>query len=223
MKRASVVAIALAILFTAPLAGAQTLNPARFNQADHVVSGGFGLDGPIAAEAAYAPIVSVLDRRVAIPFRLQLPMRPSFGDFGLSAGVQLASIGRHGLGVSGRFELAFNREELRIAELTKLSSSVTLLGGWFRDRGSVAIELGWSPGLLTHVSPSDAYRRETYAGAHATWMLGGNGLFRAGVQGVLRVWDGTELSLRTGITRTENLRPVDLMPFYAIVGLNQSF
>ncbi len=218
-------AVALSTLVVSPLAGAQALNPARFDDANHIVSGGFGVDGPITADVSYAPIVPfpLLDRRLALPIRFFLPMRPYHGDYGLSTGAQLATIGRHGFGLSGRLDLSLRRESTEVASFTRIGGGLTFLGGYFRERGSVALELGWEPGLATRVSPSDSYKRQTYPGAHSTWMGFGNGFLRAGVQGVVRVAGNTELTLRTGVTRTEQLNRMDLLPFYAMVGINQGF
>jgi hypothetical protein len=213
-------ATALMLVTAAPVANAQVLNPARFDDAGHVASAGVGMDGSMIAEASYTKIV---DGRLAIPVRLLVPLRPTGADFGLGADAQLATIDRYGFGLSGRLDLAFRHDATNVAHFSKLSTSATLLGGFFRERGSAALELGWETGIATHVKPSDEYRREVYPGARATWMIGGNGFFRAGVQGVLRVYNNTEVTLRTGITRTEKLGVLDLMPFYAVIGLNQAF
>lgn len=213
---------AAALLFSS-IAGAQTLDPARFDQVDHLASVGVGVDGPMVTELGYALVVPVSDRRVAIPLKLTLPLRPSFGDLGLSAGVQSMLVGGPGFGLAGRFDLSVAREETVVATFTKTSAALSLMPGYFHRNGSFALEFAWERGLFTRVSPSDEYRKQAYPDAHATWMGFGNGFLRIGLQGVVRIVGKTELSLRAGMAKTDHLQAMDLLPFYATLGIHQGF
>lgn len=207
-------------LLASARADAQTLNPARFGDASHVVSGGFGLDGSMVAELSYT---HVIERRIALPFRVTIPLEPTAWEGGASAGAEAAWIRDDGLGFVGRFDLAARREQTSYADFTRIGASLSARGGYFRAGGSIALELAWEPGLITNVRPTDAYRTQIYPGAHSTWMFGGNGFLRVGVQGVLRIAAATELSLRAGVTHTDRFRNLDLLPLYAVVGVNQGF
>jgi hypothetical protein len=212
--------LVLALSLVTTGASAQTLNPARFDHAPNVVSAAIGVDGPMTTELSYTRI---LDRRLALPFRITLPLAPGAFDGGLSAGSQMAWIRESGFGLSGRFELAAKREQTHYADFTRLGASFSMLAGYFRDRGSIALDLAWEPGLFTNVRPTEAYRSQFYPGARSTWMVGGNGYLRAGIQGVLRVTGDTELTLRTGMAKTDHLGALDLLPFYAMIGVSQGF
>jgi hypothetical protein len=212
--------IAITVIFVATPASAQTLNPVRLDDARHVLSAGVGVDGAATGELAYT---AVFERRFAVTFRLSMPLRPSLADFGVSGGLFTGWVRDDGLGVAGRIELGARREETHYADFTRISAAFAVLGGYFRERGSAALELAYEPGLLTHVRPTDAYRSQVYDAAHSTWMAGGNGFLRVGVQGVLRIVDDTEISLRAGMARTDHFRPLDFLPFYALLGVNQGF
>jgi hypothetical protein len=47
--------------------------------------------------------------------------------------------------------------------------------------------------------------------------------FRFGIALGVRLFSGSDLTLRTGIVRSEHFENVDLMPFYAQLGFNQAF
>jgi hypothetical protein len=73
------------------------------------------------------------------------------------------------------------------------------------------------------VVPTDRYREQVYSDARTGFYSSGGGYFRFGVALGIRLFKGSDLTLRSGIVRSEHLNGVDMMPLYAQLGFNQTF
>ncbi|HYV48778.1 MAG TPA: hypothetical protein VFA20_28160 [Myxococcaceae bacterium] len=212
--------LAAAALLSPATASAQVLNPARFDDFGHLVHAGFGADGPLNVDLSY---VHSLAAATGAPWvagaRLSLPLVPEGADFELAGLVERGFLSQLGLGASLRAELAVRNAHTAVANTTDAGVHLGVRGGYFGESASIAAELAWERSLLAYVLPTDRYRQQTYAGARAGLYGSSGGLFRLGIAGGVRL-GSAELTLRTGIVRSERLAGMDFLPFYAQLGIN---
>jgi hypothetical protein len=217
---ASLLLAGAALLSAAP-ASAQVLNPAHFGDYGHLVHAGFGADGPLTIDAGYVhSLAAATGAPWAVGTRLSLPLAPEGADFELAGLVERGFLSQSGLGASTRVELALRNAHTAVANTTDAGVHLGVRGGYFAERASVAAELAWEKSLLAYVLPTERYRQQTYAGARSGFYGSSGGLFRLGVAAGVRLFAGAELTLRTGIVRSERLGGMDFLPFYAQLGIN---
>jgi len=198
-------------------ASAQVLNPAHFGDYGHLVHAGFGADGPLTIDAGY---VHGLGAPWVVGARVSLPLVPEGADFELAGLVERGFLSSFGLGASTRLELALRNANTAVANTTDAGVHLGVRAGYFGERLSMAAELAWEKSLLAYVLPTERYRQQTYADARAGFYGSSGGLFRLGIAGGVRLFAGAELTLRTGIVRSERLGGMDFLPFYAQLGIN---
>lgn len=79
--------------------------------------------------------------------------------------------------------------------------------GWF-----LAGEFGFDKAIITHLTHTDWYRRNVYAGAKDGWYLTGGGTFHYGVTAGMAIGPA-EIAVRAGLLRTEDFNEL-VSPIY---------
>jgi hypothetical protein len=214
---------AMALLWTAS-ASAQVLNPSRFDDYTHLVHAGFGADAALGAEAGYVrSLTSLVGKPLVVGTRLTLPFAVEGGDFETAVFSQTGFILPSGLGVSPRVELAVRNAHTVYFNTTDAGIHLDALAGYFGERVLTAAEIAWEKPFSAYTNPTDRYRQEVYPDARSGLYSGGDGILRFGVALGVRVFTGSDLTMRGGIVRSEQLLVVDTLPFYAQLGFNQTF
>ncbi|HEY8209113.1 MAG TPA: hypothetical protein VIG99_16595 [Myxococcaceae bacterium] len=214
---ASLLMALAAALLSPATASAQVLNPAHFEGDHHLVHVGAGVDGPLNLEVGY---VHSLGAPWVVGARLSLPFVPEGADFELAGLVERAFLSPVGLGASIRAELALRNAHTLMVNATDAGAHLGVRGGYFGAWASIAAELAWEKSLVAYVLPTERYRQQTYANARSGFYGSGSGFFQLGIAGGVRLFGRSELTLRTGVTRSEQLGGVDFLPFYAQLGIN---
>jgi hypothetical protein len=224
MKATASLFLAAAGLLSATSASAQVLNPSRFDDYTNLVHAGFGADAALTVDAGYVrSLASLVDTPVVIGARLSLPFVPEGADFEAVALSQVGFISSSRFGVSPRVELGVRNAHTLYFNTTDFGFHLDMLGGYFGERFLAAAEIAWEKSLSAYSVPTDRYREQAYADARSGLYSGGGGIFRFGVALGVRILSGTDLTLRTGIVRSEHFQNVDFMPIYAQLGFNQAF
>jgi hypothetical protein len=100
-------------------------------------------------------------------------------------------------------------------------SDFTGTAGLYRRGWFLAGEFGFDKAIITHITHSDWYRRNVYAGAQDGWYLTGGGTFHYGVTGGLTIGQA-EVAVRAGLLRTEDFNEL-VTPGYATASLGFRF
>jgi hypothetical protein len=224
MKTIASLFLAALGLLSATSASAQVLNPSRFDDYTDLVHAGFGIDGAMNIDVGYVrSLTSLVGTPLAIGTRLSLPFVPEGADFDAVALSQVVFLLPSGFGVSPRVELGVRNAHTLFINTTDLGIHLDTMAGYFGERVLTAAEVAWEKSLSMYAVPTDRYREQAYPDARSGFYSGGGGIFRFGIALGVRLFSGSDLTLRTGIVRSEHFENVDLMPFYAQLGFNQAF
>jgi hypothetical protein len=195
------------------------LNPAHFEEDRELVHAGFGEDGPLNIDVGYVHSVAPW----VVGTRVSLPVVPDGTNFELVGLAERGFVSRTGFGIATRFELALRNAHTVFVNSTDAGIHLGIRGGYFGRRASLAGELAWERSLLVYLLLTDRYRQEAFANARSGFYGSGGGFFRLGLAGGVRILVDTEVTLRTGIVRSEGMATVDMLPLYAELGLNHAF
>jgi hypothetical protein len=224
MKTLASLLLAAAGVFSAASASAQVLNPTRFDEYTDLVHAGFGVDGPLNVDVGYVRSLTPLaEKPWVIGARLSLPFVPEGADFEAVALSQIGFLLPSRFGVSPRVELAVRNAHTTFINATDFGVHLDVTGGYFGERVMTAAEIAWEKPLSDYMIIRDRYREQAYADARSGLYSGGGGFFRFGLAFGVRLFASSDLTLRTGTVRSERLRGVDFLPFYAQLGFNQAF
>jgi hypothetical protein len=224
MKTLASLFLAAAGVFSATSASAQVLNPSRFDDYGDLVHAGFGVDPALNVDFGYVRSLSPLaERPWVIGTRLSLPFVPEGGDFEAVALSQIGFLLPSGFGVSPRVELGVRNSHTVFINATDIGVHLDASGGYFGERVMAAVDVAWEKPLAAYLVLRDRYREQVYEGARSGLYAGGGGFFRFGLVSGVRLFASSDVTLRAGIVRSEGLRSVDFLPFYAQLGFNQAF
>lgn len=224
MKTIAALFLATAGLLAATSASAQVLNPSRFDDYTDLVHAGFGVDGAMNIDVGYVrSMTSLVGTPLVIGTRLSLPFVPEGADFDAVALAQLGVLLPSRFGVSPRVELGVRNAHTLYINTTDFGIHLDTMAGYFGKRVLAAAEVAWEKPLSAYAVPTDRYREQAYPDARSGFYSGGGGIFRFGVAFGVRLFSGSDLTLRTGIVRSERFQSVDLLPIYAQIGFNQAF
>ncbi len=205
-------------------ASAQVLNPSRFDDYSDLVHAGFGVDPALNVDAGYVHSLTPLgDEPWVIGSRLSLPFVPEGADFEAVLLSQIGFLLPSHFGVSPRLELGVRNAHTLYVNATDIGFHLDVSGGYFGERVMTAAELAWEKPIASYMYLTDRYREQVYPDARSGLYGGGGGFFRLGLALGVRLFASSDLTLRTGIVRSEHLRSVDFLPFYAQLGFNQAF
>jgi hypothetical protein len=224
MKTIASLFFAAAGVLSASSASAQVLNPSRFDDYTDLVHAGFGADAALNVDIGYVrSMTSLVGTPMVIGTRLSLPFVPEGADFEAVALSQVGFISSSHFGVSPRVELSVRNAHTLLINTTDFGFHLDTLGGYFGERVLTAAEIAWEKSLSAYAIPTDRYREQFYSDARSGLYSGGGGIFRFGIALGVRLFSASDLTLRTGIVRSEHFQNVDLLPIYAQLGFNQAF
>jgi hypothetical protein len=221
MRTATVSIAALATLGAlgaTPSAAAELIQPEAPITTPNRVSIGVGLEHGLLTELAYTRALDLAAIRLTLVGRLELPASPGFTDGGVALGAAAHLVGDDGWGAGARLLATVRWVRGALLDVTQLGAIVGVDGGWYRPGGAVVFELAWDGSLLTHVTPTDRYRRLVYAAGDVTTGHAG-GVLRAGIAGSLSLGEVVELGLRAGVVMTEELGAAPGFPFYVALAV----
>jgi hypothetical protein len=224
MKTMASLLLAAIGFLTATSASAQVLNPSRFDDYTDLVHAGFGADAALNVDFGYVhSLTSAVGTPLVMGTRLSLPFVPKGGDFEAVVLSQIGFLTPSRFGVSPRVELGVRNAHTVFVNTTDVGFHVGAMGGYFGERTLTAVEVVWEKPLSAYTVFSDRYREQVYADARSGLYSGGGGFFRFGICLGVRLFNASDLTLRTGIVRSEHFQSVDLLPIYAQLGFNQAF
>ena len=212
--------LAVALVLVAPLAArAQELNFSTTSAArPNIVQARTGLDHAFVAEVGYLRAIDdglFLGGDVAMPWAM-----PDLGDYRLRATAGLQLLGAQHWRIAGWLSPTLRATGNVASSMVALGSDVRVAGGYYSRGWFVAGELGFDWVAATHVSFSQAYRKQVYARAQDGWYGLPGGTTYAGLHGGLS-FSSFDLVLRLGQPRTQSLA-LQTVPFYATLGVNLS-
>lgn len=221
MRATTRVVAALATLVTlgaTPSAAAELIQPEAPITTPNRVTLGVGFEHGLLTGLAYTRALDLAAIRLTFVGRLELPASPDFSDGGVAFGAAAHLVGDGGWGAGARLLTTVRWVRGALLDVTQLGAIVGVDGGWYRPGGAVMLELAWDGSLLTHVAPTDRYRRLVYAAGDVTTGHTG-GVLRAGIAGSLSPGEVVELGLRAGVVMTEELGAVPGFPFYVTLSV----
>jgi hypothetical protein len=217
-SRALFGAVAFAAVVAAPLAArAQEVNLSRLDdEPANRVHLRTGVEYGFVAGAGYARTVSLLDRRLLVTGDVTLPWAGiDRSDYRVRAGVLVPIVGVRGWRLAGTFAPTARATKTVSGRMTNLGTDVGLQGGFYARHWFVAGEAGFDWAITTHVTHSDAYREQVYAGARDGWYALAGGNLRAGLQAGAS-FGRHDLVLRAGRMIDVGGAP-PMLPFYGVL------
>lgn len=202
--------------------------PAQAEEITHLVRAGtnqaqvgVGLAPTPVATLGYQRGVSLVGRDVAVGVTWTVPLFLEVVrhlDLGLSARAPLVE--GHGLALLARVGVAVNSTANHVFSAVQLRTEASLIAGWFPRYGFVALRLGVRQGLMTGLTPGEAYLRsvpEARGGLFGSTTGGAS----AGLEGGLVIMDRVELVSAFGLDFA--WRGSTLVPIHLSTGVNVRF
>jgi hypothetical protein len=210
------------LLGLAGAANAQSFS--RLEAGQQTVTAETGLDSGVVTSVGYAAGLRLrwIDRTL-MPFAQATTVvaKPDLYDSAFRAGAQMSLVSIGWFDLSAQLALGAAGTENSIYSGIALRTDAVLLAGHYGRRWFAVGEAGYDRAWLTYIKNSDWYKTYFYSGAKDGWYSGTGGLLHAGVKGGVTV-GRVELVLRAGLTKTEDLKDLDL-PFYGTLGASYRF
>src|SRR5262245_65015046 len=220
-SRGLLAAVAFVGLLAAPLAArAQEVNLSRLeDEPANRVHVRTGAEYGFVAGVGYARTVSVLGRRLLLTGDVTLPWAGlDVSDYRVRAGALVPIVGTRRWRLAGTVAPTVRGTENVAGTLTSLGADLGVQGGFYARHWFVAGETGVDMAITTHVTHSDEYRQDVYAGARDGWYAPTGGVIRYGVQAGAS-FGRHDLVLRVGqMVEAGGEKP--LLPFYGTLALD---
>ena len=180
------------------------------------VAVGTGFSGAFVAGLGYAHAVDGLGHRAIVDAELDVPWVEIDGhDWRLRAGIAMPFSIAGRWCVLPRIAPTLRASANEVADLIGVGVDVAVVAGYVAPRWSIGAELGFDAALVTHVTPTPAYRMAINDGATAGWYAGTGGMLRYGLQAGV-TFGSNDIALRAGrLMMTTGDPPI--LPMYATV------
>jgi hypothetical protein len=218
MSRLGAVAAILSLV-VARSGSAQELNLAAMSQArPGVVEARIGLDHAFLGEIGYRRLLDWQDQRLVVGGDVAIPWaKPDLRDHRIRATAGLP-LGTEHWKLAGWLSPTLRGTQVAASRMTALGADIRLTGGYYAPRWFLASEVGLDWVAATHVTFSDTYRAQVYAGARDGWYRLPGGTAYTGIQTGVTI-ASVDVVVRAGHPRTMALA-MQTVPFYLTLGVN---
>lgn len=219
MKRlVGMLLLVVALLAAAP-ARAEGLNLAKLDETTNVVQVSTGAEFGFVAGAGYARVIPLLGRQLVLSGDVVLPWAGlDLSDYRVRVGALMPIVTGAHWKLAGSVAPTARGTKNEISRMTSVGADLGAVGGYYAHRWFVAGELGFDWAMTTHITNTDAYRSNVFAGARDGWYANPGGNARAGLQGGLS-FGSYDVILRVGEVRGTDCQP-PLLPFYGTLAVD---
>ena len=181
-----------------------------------------GYDYGFTTELGYGRWLN-LYRPMLLNVALSVPMGSTlFDDFKVRLGGEVQVVEEDGFALSLRVASNFRRYQNPFVRSVGFGSDFATVGGYYAASWHASAEFGFDKAISTHLSHSDAMRRN-FPDIRDGWYVPTGGHYYYGIQGGARVSDKLDLSLRFGETRAQLHDKNAVLPYYLQLGAAKSF
>ena len=215
--------VVLVSLFVRANAAAQW-NAARFGEGADVnrVYATFGVDPAFIGTLGLAHVVSLARHPLQLNAEGGIVVtKPGMRDFRARIGTQTSLMRWRSVGITGAAAFITRGTENSVYQGFDFGADLSAALGVYRPRWFAAGEYGKDKAIITHLTHSEWYRTNFYAGARDGWYLDAGGTYHYGVAGGITL-GSMEMAARVGLLRTERFNTL-AVPIYASIGLGFGF